>query len=189
MLGRNLLALMSMAAVGSSTPAEPAPAIAALEARIAALEAALLARGLPDEDPCETRLVDPSHALEWTYSGCNRNVHRNTTQSVETCQNGTVTFYNVSANLFDIKISHPPDAWHFVCGMAADRPKVATCTLTYEEPARPEGPAWVEIRFDEVNFDGRACVPSTATIIGTYFYDFLTSDAGVYVFSATAAGK
>ena len=159
-------------------------AVDALEARIAALEARLA-----PPDPCDSQLLDLSGALAWTYSGCNRNVHRNTTQSVETCQNGTVAVYNVSKHLFDIKISHPPDAWHFVCGTAVDRPKVATCTLTYEEPARPEGPAWVEIRFDDVNFDGEKCAPSKATIVGTYFYDYLTSDAGVYIFDAVVAAQ
>ena len=82
----------------------------ALARRIAALEGA---------DACgATAPLALSRAPSWTYAGCDRDVVRNETRSVETCQNGTLTIYNASraSNLFDVKIANPTDAWHFVCG-------------------------------------------------------------------------
>ncbi len=52
------------------------------------------------------------------------------------------------------------------------------------------GPAWVQLRFKDVKRTSRGrCVAGAATIVGTYFYDALTNDAGVYSFYATAAGS
>ena len=38
-------------------------------------------------------------------------------------------------------VVHAHDTYHFVCTITRDAPLLATCTLTFEEPARPEGPA------------------------------------------------
>ena len=181
-----------------------------LKQRIAQLESSL---GLS----CGARFPLLEEGGTMFYEGCNRNVARNTTRSVESCQNGTVTFYNTSdygaTGLFDLRITaNVPthDSWNFVCTFTVDRPHTATCTLTFEDPPRAEGPAWVEIRFRDLvpqqqggkprekqqlavekgssdGGDGVAgeCVAQTATIVGTYFYDALTNDAGVYSFYAT----
>ena len=51
-------------------------------------------------------------------------------------------------------------AQHFVCTFTRYEPHIATCTLTFEEPARPEGPAWVRLRFrDFALADGEALLP------------------------------
>ena len=156
---------------------DPTDRIVELEARLAALEG---------RAPCANNMP---LMMAMSYSGCNRNTVRDTRRSVETCQNGTVTPFNVSAEsgLFDIEIANGEDAWTFVCGFARERPHEATCTLTFETPARPEGPAWLLLRFTRVVATANgACVGAAASITGTYFYDGLTNDAGVYVFHANA---
>ena len=64
---------------------------------------------------------------------------------------------------------------------------MATCTLTFEYPLRPEGPAWLQLNFEEVHRSGILpdCTAGRVSMIGTYFYDALTNDAGVYAFYAT----
>ena len=93
-----------------------------------------------------------------------------------------------STGLFDVSLSSPPDSWHFICVLTPDAPHDATCTLTYETPLRPEGPAWLKIRFRVApsHANRSLCVASGATLVGTYFYDALTNDAGVYAFQAAA---
>jgi len=148
-------------------------------------------------DSCATAFPSLRDGDSFHYGGCNRNVHRNTTISVETCQTGNVTLYNTSTvasnGLFDIAIAaNTPthDVWHFVCGLAHDDPHRATCTLTFETAARPEGPAWLRIYFEKVAAAaaGAACRAQEATLVGTYFFDAFTNDAGVYVFHANATG-
>jgi hypothetical protein len=202
--------------------------VAELRARLERLERKLESLSLSREsDPCASTyplLVEDSVMY---YQGCNRDVARDSTVSVETCQNGTLTIYNTTGyeatGLFDIRISAnvpTKDSWNFVCTLTVDEPHKATCTLTFEDPPRDEGPAWVEIRFrdlalpeagtaaataagggglvgdaskrkrssagsDDDGGDGAMCVASSATIVGTYFYDALTNDAGVYSFYAS----
>jgi len=175
-------------------PPPPPPTLASLASQIATLQHEL-AR-LSRSEPCAS--VRPLLSTPFFYSGCNRNVKRNFTVSVETCQNGTLTAYNQSAasGLFDIAIAaNVPthDAWHFVCTFNPEQPHVATCTLTYEVPLRPEGPAWLQISFDNVtravpSDPSSACTAGSISMIGTYFYDALTNDAGVYAFKATPLG-
>lgn len=121
-------------------------------------------------------------------------MHRDSRTSVETFQNGTVAFYNDSnvraTGLFDMRITANDaarDSWNFVCTFTWDEPHTATCSLTFETPARAEGPAWVTVRFVGVAAvsPGAPCVASVAVVVGTYFYDALTNDAGVYSFYAT----
>jgi len=88
-------------------------------------------------DSCATAFPSLRDGDSFHYGGCNRNVHRNTTISVETCQTGNVTLYNTSTvasnGLFDIAIAaNTPthDVWHFVCGLAHDDPHRATYRLT-----------------------------------------------------------
>mmetsp|Transcript_60089 Transcript_60089/g.82315 ORF Transcript_60089/g.82315 Transcript_60089/m.82315 type:complete len:105 (-) Transcript_60089:409-723(-) len=102
----------------------------------------------------------------------------------------------IETGLFDMRISanvETQDSWNFVCTLTTDEPHVATCTLTFEEPDRLEGPAWVRMVFRDVasqedtELDGPlVCIAPKATIVGTYFYDANTNDAGVYSFYATA---
>lgn len=155
-----------------------------LSARLATLEA----RGPVLKYGCSS-FPNVTDSMTMSYSGCNSNVLRNTTETVQTCQNGTVFFENTASmtetGLFGVKIAvNDPahDVYHFVCTFTKDVPHTAQCTLTYEEPARPEGPAWLNIRFNKVNMPD--CVPGAATIVGTYFYDALTNAAGVYSFYA-----
>eukprot|EP00746_Dinoflagellata_sp_MGD_P089485 gnl/MRDRNA2_/MRDRNA2_35318_c0_seq2.p1 gnl/MRDRNA2_/MRDRNA2_35318_c0~~gnl/MRDRNA2_/MRDRNA2_35318_c0_seq2.p1 ORF type:complete len:149 (-),score=15.02 gnl/MRDRNA2_/MRDRNA2_35318_c0_seq2:71-517(-) len=134
------------------------------------------------------------------YSGCNRNMIKNTTTSVETCQNGTLTMYNTSTThqtgLFDAKIhvnNEVGDIYHFLCTYTKDEPHIATCTLTYEEPARLQGPALITIRFKNVvpaapnsGLPNDSCIAGSATIVGNYFYDSEMVAAGAYSFYAPA---
>jgi hypothetical protein len=131
-----------------------------------------------------------------TFSGCTRNMIKNTTTSVETCQNGWMTMYNTSTTpqtgLFDAKIhvnNEANDIYHFLCTLTQDDAHTATCTLTYEEPARTQGPALVTIRFRDVSvvdptgdLPEGSCTAASATIIGNYFYDSEMVAAGAYSF-------
>ena len=78
-------------------------------------------------DACEDEIPLLERTPLLLYGGCNRNVHRDATQSVETCQNGTVAFSNASGTrstgLFDAKIANDVDAWNFVCAFGIDRPR------------------------------------------------------------------
>merc|ERR1719401_1282024 len=108
--------------------------------------------------------------------------------------------YNTSTThqtgLFDAKIhvhNEANDIYHFLCTYTEDDPHVATCTLTYEEPARLQGPALITIRFRNVvpashtsNVPRGTCVGQSATIIGNYFYDSEMVAAGVYSFYVPA---
>ena len=172
----------------------PKLALEEFSKRLARLENTVL-----DRAACTASYPSLHESDSFEYSGCNRNVHRNSTRSVETCQNGTLTIYNVSTTsttgLFDVRIAaNVPthDAWDFVCVLTRDQPHRATCTLTFETPKRPEGPAWVALTFRKVARCGAphadACCAAQATIVGTYFYDALTNDAGVYAFYASARG-
>ena len=128
--------------------------LAALASRITRLE-----RG--KAGPCDSSRPYLSDT-RYSYYGVDRNVPRNSTRSIETHQNGTVTLYNVSqpegasAHLFDAAIAAADpqhDEWHFVCTLTASDPHLAYCTLTFETPPRPEGPAWVRIRFRQLARD------------------------------------
>ena len=178
-----LLLLASTAAAAPPPIEEPPLALARLTSR----EVAVLRRELARlADPC-TSVRPVLSTTPFFYSGCNRNVHRNSTVSVETCQNGTLTVYNASeSGLFDVAIAAnipTHDVWHFVCTFNPEAAHAATCTLTYETPLRPEGPAWLQLNFDDVS--GSPCRAGRISMIGTYFYDALTNDAGVYAFHAT----
>ena len=140
--------------------------LAALASRIAALEAAAPA-------PCDSSMPHFAVGARYSYNGLDRNVHRNATQSVQTHQNGTVFIYNASlpqggsTQLFDVAIAaNDPhhDVWHFSCALTAGEPHLAFCTLTFEKPLRPEGPAWVRIRFSQLSLDkaGR-CIAGSST--------------------------
>ena len=75
-----------------------------------------------------------------------------------------------------------------MCTFNPEAPQVATCTLTFEYPLRPEGPAWLQLNFEDVDCADAACTRCRAgrvSMIGTYFYDALTNDAGVYAFRAS----
>mmetsp|Transcript_45688 Transcript_45688/g.75605 ORF Transcript_45688/g.75605 Transcript_45688/m.75605 type:complete len:208 (-) Transcript_45688:291-914(-) len=160
--------------------------VEAMSLRIERLQAQLA------QEPCKGRFptFETSIPVVMKYAGCNSNVLRNTTTNIQTCQNGTFSIYNTNntatTGLFDIQIAvnDPPrnDVYHFVCTLTTDEPHVAFCTLTWEEPSRPEGPAWLNIRFKAMTEP--ACTPTAATIVGTYFYDFATNAAGVYSFYA-----
>merc|ERR1712167_194215 len=102
----------------------------------------------------------------------------------ETCQSGWMTMYNTyhsTHSLFDAKIhvnNSANDIYHFLCTYTKDEPHTARCTLTYEEPARKQGPALVTIRFKDVvaansnsSVPSGTCVAGSAVIIGNYFYD------------------
>merc|ERR1712083_189769 len=132
-----------------------------------------------------------------TWSGCSRNMVRNTTRSVEFCQNGTMIMYNTTTTaktgLFDAMI-HVHNAakdthedYHFLCTYTEDQPHVATCTLT--RAPHLKGPAVVTIRFKEVvpagvdsNVPAGTCIGSTATITGNYLFDSRMPVAGTYSF-------
>ena len=76
-----------------------------------------------------------------------------------------------------------------MCTFTVDEPHLATCTLTYEEPSRPEGPAWLRMKFINVYplySSSSSCVAANVTVIGTYFYDALTNATGVYAFYGVA---
>ena len=47
------------------------------------------------------------------------------------------------------------DTYHFVCGFTRADPHRGTCTLTFEEPARAEGPALATVTFT-VSYDTAA---------------------------------
>lgn len=181
-----------------------APSIHELEARVERLEReAAAARARLERETvaararvaCKDSFPMLREQDQFLYSGCNRNVPRNTTGSIETCQNGTVTVYNTSSTpktgLFDVSIAaNVPthDVWNFVCALARGTPHEAVCTLTFEEPLRPEGPAWLSVRFRSVARDPKlsSCRAAEATFVGSYPYDALTHDAGVYVFYSHA---
>lgn len=159
-----------------------------LERRLAQLEAAVEANRR--HEMCEASYPTLEDGYQFHYEGCNRNTHRNSTASAETCQNGIVSVYNTSTlgatGLFDIAIAaNVPtrDVWHFLCTLTRDAPHTAICSLTFETPERPEGPAWMQLLWRE--FEATTCVPAAATIVGAYFYDALTNDAGVYSFYAS----
>lgn len=183
-LGFGLSALLATA----FSPAAPQPpTLDDLASQIVALQREVALLRQLNTQPCDG--VRPLLTMPFAYSGCNRNVHRNSTVSVETCQNGTLTAYNQSAasGLFDISIQAnivTHDQWHFVCSFNPEAPHVATCTLTFEFPLRPEGPAWLQLFFENVTGTPPHCTPGRVSILGTYFYDALTNDAGVYRFDA-----
>lgn len=111
--------------------------LASLHHRLAALE----------DQSC---LPNLKRTPTWTFTGWNRDVARNTTTSKEYHATGTVKLYNLTSggSLFDLKIDQgPPRTYNFVCGLGADSPLKAHCALTFEEPWTPEGPAWIELRF------------------------------------------
>lgn len=167
-----------------------------LSKRVAVLESRE-ARG-PNSLACDNKF--PILAEPITYSGCNRNMIKNTTQSIETCQNGTVTMYNTSTTsqtgLFDAHIdvnNAGHDIYHFLCTYTEDEPHTASCTLTYEVPHRAQGPAFITIRFKDVQLASRrsghpeeTCLAGAATITGNYFYDSEMVAAGAYSFYAPA---
>ena len=57
-------------------------------------------------------------------------------------------------------------------------PLIAHCALTFEEPARPQGPAWVQLQLN--NAAPPLCEPQAVTVVGTYLFGEATADAGVY---------
>lgn len=118
---------------------------------------------------------------EWTFTGWNRDVARNSTTSREFYAKGTVSLYNLTSrgHLFDLNLGTGGRAYNFVCGLGADSPLRAHCALTFEDPWTPEGPAWIEMRFQATRDATGDCVATSATIVGTYFYDALTSNAGM----------
>ena len=169
----------------------PTASLRMLEERVARLEQAAA-------DRCASVFPTLHEGDTFAYAGCNRNTHRKSTVSVQSCQNGTLQMYNTSdtasSGLFDIRIAaNVPthDVWHFVCALVRDEPHHATCTLTFETPTRPEGPAWLSIRFGKVSASSPAgpCRASEASLLGTYFYDALTNDAGVYAFYAKSSSS
>lgn len=165
-----------------------------LSKRVEVLEARELAA--QERSLCDKKFPILQSAI--TYGGCNRNMIKNTTRSVETCQTGDFSMYNTSSTpttgLFDAKIhvhNDVGDIYHFLCTYTNDEPHIATCTLTYEEPARLQGPALITIRFRDVtlapsssSLPAGTCVAGSATIIGNYFYDSQMVAAGVYSFYA-----
>lgn len=87
------------------------------------------------------------------------------------------------AGLFSLWINshhivHDLDVYHFVCTLTRDMPLVAHCSLTFEEPARPQGPAWVQVQLNKA--EPPLCEPQAVTVVGTYLFGEATDDAGVY---------
>ena len=170
--------------------ATPPPTLEGLASQIAALQREVAALRKLNVQPCDG--ARPLLTTPFIYSGCNRNVKRNQTTSVETCQNGTLTAYNqsVASGLFEISIEAnvvTHDQWHFVCAFNPETPHVATCSLTFEYPLRPEGPGLLQLFFENVTGSVPHCTPGRVSILGTYFFDALTDDAGVYRFEAVPA--
>ena len=160
-----------------------------LRARVQVLEeraAAARAAAACASGPAFPTLVD---GARFEYSGCTRNVVRYANTSTEMCQQGAVMVYDTASTnetgLFSMwvdshNVVHAHDTYHFVCTITRDAPLLATCTLTFEEPARPEGPALVQLRFNEA--EPPLCEPQAVTVVGSYFFGGATNDSGTYSF-------
>ena len=75
-------------------------------------------------------------------------------------------------------IVHDLDVYHFVCTLTRESPLVAHCALTFEEPARPQGPAWVQVQLTKAL--PPSCEPQALTVVGAYLFGQVTEDAGIY---------
>lgn len=137
------------------------------------------------QHPCALR-VPFLGSGQYNVSGLNRLTLRNQTNSLPdvflkanvtaSAQNGLLVSLRVAAN--------DGNAYHFVCTFSRDQPHVATCSLTYEEPARPEGPAWLQVSFSqfEYSLNSDQCIARHISTIGAFPYSHETSAAGVYAF-------
>eukprot|EP00404_Azadinium_spinosum_P000849 CAMPEP_0180415716 /NCGR_PEP_ID=MMETSP1036_2-20121128/70_1 /TAXON_ID=632150 /ORGANISM="Azadinium spinosum, Strain 3D9" /LENGTH=603 /DNA_ID=CAMNT_0022420541 /DNA_START=70 /DNA_END=1882 /DNA_ORIENTATION=- len=146
---------------------------------------------------CDSAIPSFDTSLPYDFRGQNRNMVRNATVSSDSELTGSITLSEPNGLLFSMRIAindAPHDVYHFVCTFSQDEPHTATCTLTYEEPARPQGPAWVKATFsglrstqeDEGAF---RCVAERVSVIGSYPYSALTDSAGIYAFQATLRGR
>jgi len=139
---------------------------------------------------CETLIPSLSN-LSYRFTGQQRHISRGagarSTSDVQIA--GTVLAYDQSGLLLSLAIAvdglhGKQDAYYFVCAFADDQPLTATCTLTQEDPARPQGPALVTARFQDVKTSGQGCVPHSIRLIGSYPFSSVTDDAGIYSMNA-----
>jgi len=153
---------------------------------IARLEKIMEADGKAEsQHPC-TLKVPFLGSGQYNVSGLNRLTLRNQTNSLPdvflkanvtaSAQNGLLVSLRVAVN--------DGNAYHFVCTFTHDQPHVATCSLTYEEPARPEGPAWLQVSFSQFEHSASSdqCIARHISTIGAFPYSHETSAAGVYAF-------
>jgi len=183
------------AAGGATEPAAsetvPAAAYRKLEARLAALEAAVQRAAAAAPPPPCTLAQIKLPAAPWAFSGHGRDIARNATAAFDAAQSGVARFGNFTTfgetGLYDAFISvtsSKPQAsgYHFSCSATRGAPASAGCALTFEEPARAQGPGYVRL---ELGLNAK-CEATSATAVGTYFFASETSHAGVYSFYLAA---
>jgi len=133
--------------------------------------------------PCRPDFVE---SLNYTFVGQGRDMAKNSTEIYPDASkmNGFINIHQQDGNLFSMMIhveDSAQDAYEFVCTVTDLLPNEAHCSLTYEIPHRPEGPAWVRAIFDETGRQEEdGCIPKRVSIIGTYFFWNGKGDAGVY---------
>merc|ERR1712129_267132 len=118
---------------------------------------------------------------------------RNANSTTDFKLSGLVRGYDQSGLLASLALttfgSQRNDTYHFVCTFSEEETHAATCTLTFEEPNRAQGPAWVTAKFRDVKLvpaeEGLPnCIAQGVTIIGSYPFSSVTDDAGIYVMNA-----
>jgi len=154
---------------------------------------ALHAFGASDISPSNCDAVVPNlGSIRYCLTGQQRNSARNATSTSDFKLSGSVRGYDQSGFLVSVALTtfgeQGNDTYNFACSFSGDEPHVLTCTLTFEEPARAQGPAWVTARFHEVelvSLDGGppSCVAKSITIIGSYPFSSVTDNAGIYAMS------
>jgi NAD(P)H dehydrogenase (quinone) len=132
-------------------------------------------------------------AIRYSLTGQQRNSVRNATSTMDFNVSGSVMGYDQNGLLGSLALTtfseQQNDTYHFVCTFSEDQLHVATCTLTFEEPARVQGPAWVTAKFHDVKMVSvgdrpPTCIAASITIIGSYPFSSVTDDAGIYAMRA-----
>jgi len=142
--------------------------------------------------PCDA-VVPSLGGIRYRLTGQQRNSLRNATSTEDFNVSGSMIGYDQNGLLGSLALTtfseQRNDTYHFVCTFSDDQLHVATCTLTFEEPARAQGPAWVTAKFYDVkgvSVDGEPerCIAGSITVIGSYPFSSVTDDAGIYAMRA-----
>ena len=175
------------------TAAISAAATSSVEKQLMEIRAEMKAlRSSCQPPPAVVRPNFGSAGMNFTFQkGQGRDTPKNATKPYpdDMTMNGWVNVHQQNGNLFSMMIhvdNAEHDAYEFLCTFTDLEPNVAHCSLTFEEPHVPEGPAWVRAVFDTSSRSGGSgyAIPSRVSVTGTYFYWMGKGDAGVYSFEA-----